>query len=205
MQLAHVFLQFQWYLSSGRSLEYLYLCDFWEETSLNNSSPCLFFFFLYVWTINGAEARVGASSWCHDAQESKTSLFTHPETRKHRFLSLQVKTPESIQAVQETVLFYPLVSASCIKWCLLWWTSIGVPADVSAPPIRGSDRVADQKHNLHLLTDSLVAKGIFFSSCWNRPHMICSASEFYKKNQKPPQFYFPQLWPQTLVTTQSEP
>lgn len=30
-------------------------------------------------------------------------------------LSLQVKTPSSIQVVKETVLFHPLVSAGCIR------------------------------------------------------------------------------------------
>lgn len=86
-------------------------------------------------------------------------------------------------------------TASASWWYVLWWTSISVPAGVSAPvfypqhegdatqfdmskvwcygsrlaallvlsePIRGSERVADQKHNLHILTDSFVAQGNFF-------------------------------------------
>lgn len=121
-------------------------------------------------------------------------FLSRPETTKHRFLSLQVKTSESVQAVKDTVLFYPLVSASCIRWYVLWWTSISVLAGASATvfypqhegdptqfdrlkvwccgrrlaallvlsePIRGSERVAAQKHNLHILTGLLVTKGIF--------------------------------------------
>lgn len=154
--------------------------------------------FLYVWTINGAEAHVGTVIMLRNPKQAFFFSFfflSRPETTKHRFLTLQVKTSESVQAVKDTVLFYPLVSASCIRWYVLWWTSISVLAGASATvfypqhegdptqfdrlkvwccgrrlaallvlsePIRESERVAAQKHNLHILTGLLVTKGIFY-------------------------------------------
>lgn len=163
-------------------------------------------------------AHMRTSSWCHYDQEFKTSLFTHPETTTSQ-------SPGKISWKHSSWKRKRFCfTASASWWYVLWWTSISVPAGVSAPvfypqhegdptqfdmskvwccgsrlaallflsePIREWACCRSKAQPPHFNTLICSTGGfsfLFFPPCWNRPHMICSASEFYKTKQKPQSF-----------------
>lgn len=148
------------------------------------------FFSLYVWTINGAMAHMRTSSSCHYDQEFETSLFTHPETttsqspgkiswkhsswERNGFVLPHLRAGDMCCDGQVSVCQQAYLPPSFIlnmkviptqfDMSKVWCCGSRLAALLFlSEPITGSERVADQKHSIHILTDSFVARGDFLS------------------------------------------
>lgn len=122
---ARVFLQFLWCRSSGSLLEYFYLCDFWEEPSLNDSSLCISFVCLINKCCKGT-----CSSGCRNAQENGNKLFLiHHETTTRTFLPKQGEFLKAFGLSRKRLSL--TWTSCCVRWRVVWHTSIHVPAGVS--------------------------------------------------------------------------
>lgn len=198
---ARVFLQFLWCRSSGSLLEYFYLCDFWEEPSLNDSSLCISFVCLINKCCKGTRSR-----GCGSGQESEMSFFLFTMKLQH--------VRSSLKAFRLSRKQLSLTWTSCwVRWRVVWHTrpcaSGRVSSILNVNVIKTqfdmwkvwccggvwlrywSCQTWSEGGGISQLrskaSDFLVAI-FFFSSCRLRQTLI--SSEFNEENQNPKVFPF---------------
>lgn len=145
VQLAHVFLQFQWCRSSGSLVEYFYLCDFSEQPSLNDSCSCIFFFVCLKNKCckgtcgNFQLMSVWSGIW--------NNLFRLPKKGWRVVWQASISLPAGVSVFYPQHEFDPTQFDMSRVWCCGRGLAVLL---VLSEQIRGSEDITTPKHSLHL-------------------------------------------------------